>query len=80
MPGDAGAAALQESMKQDQQHISAHANNNLYSRTTTCENNIPPRDAALSATCCLFSLILPALKYKGSMRVVTGNVHGNQDQ
>lgn len=40
MPGDDGATPLQESMKQDYEHISKHANHNLYFGTTTCQNNM----------------------------------------
>lgn len=42
MPGDDGVSPLQESVKQDYEHISKHANHNLYFVTTTCQ----------TTTCC----------------------------
>lgn len=39
MPGDGGATPLQESMKQDYEHINKHASHNLFFRTATCQKN-----------------------------------------
>lgn len=40
MPQDDGVSPLQESMKQDYEHISRHANHNLYFLSTTCQNTL----------------------------------------